>query len=71
LLTEVGNSMVEEFADHITRGEGVEQEWDIFLGKFRTQVWTELQELEERKQVEQEWMTLVDEAVSINQKLGS
>lgn len=71
LIAEVGHSMVEEFADHITRGEGVEQEWDIFLGKFRTQVWIELQELEGRKQVEQEWMTIVDEAVSINQQLGS
>ncbi|NET17469.1 MAG: hypothetical protein F6K08_33930 [Okeania sp. SIO1H6] len=28
-------SMVEEFADHITRAKGVEQEWDILLSKNR------------------------------------
>lgn len=70
-VTKVQVSMVEEFADHITRAEGVDREWDIFLGKYRSQIWTEFQELEKHNKLRQEWMSLIDEAVSINQKLGN
>jgi predicted GTPase len=65
-LSKVGLSMVEEFADHITRAAKIEQEWDIFLSKYRSQVWTELKELEQREEVTREWLKLIDEAVSIN-----
>lgn len=67
---EIARTMVEEFADHITRAEGAKQEWDIFLGTKRSQIWPQLRELEQRKRVQQEWMTLVEEVMSINQKLG-
>ncbi|MEZ2247388.1 hypothetical protein [Microcoleus sp.] len=69
--SEIGRSMVEEFSDHITRAEGVKQEWDIFLGTKRSQIWPQLRELEQRKRVQQEWMALVDEVMSINQKRGN
>ncbi|MFB2917877.1 hypothetical protein [Aerosakkonema funiforme] len=69
--SEIGCSMVEEFSDHITRAEGVQQEWDIFLGTKRSQIWPQLKELEQRKQIQQEWIALVDEVMSINQKRGN
>jgi len=69
-LSRVGVSMIEEFADHITRAKGIECEWDIFLGKIRSQVWKELKDLEVRGSLEREWLALIDEATSINQNLG-
>jgi hypothetical protein len=69
--SEIGRSMVEEFSDHITRAEEVQQEWDIFLGTKRSQIWPQLRELEQRKRVQQKWMVSVDEVMSINQKLGN
>lgn len=69
--TEIGLSMVEEFADHITRAEGVRSEWDKFLYQVRSQVWPELRELEERKRVREQWIKLVEDAELINQQLGT
>jgi len=64
--TEVGCSMIEEFADHITRAEGVRQEWDIFLGTKPAQIWPQLKKIENRKLVQQEWINLVKEARDLN-----
>ncbi|AFZ38317.1 hypothetical protein Sta7437_4889 (plasmid) [Stanieria cyanosphaera PCC 7437] len=69
-ITNVQISMVEEFADHITRAKDIEQEWDILLGKYRSQVWTEFKDLEERKELQQQWNSLVKEAFLENQKLN-
>jgi hypothetical protein len=63
-------SMVEEFSDHITRSQGIEREWDIFLNNNRCQVWPQLQELENQKQLQQQWLTLVDETLSASRKLS-
>jgi hypothetical protein len=68
-VSRVHISMVEEFADHITRAAGVRQEWDIFLNKNRVRIWTQLQELEEQKQLQQQWLSLVDETLAINHQL--
>ncbi|NEP80124.1 MAG: hypothetical protein F6K39_19330 [Okeania sp. SIO3B3] len=62
-------SMVEEFADHITRAKGVEQEWDILLSKNRSQIWSQFQELEEQKELQKQWFALVDEALSCKEQL--
>ena len=62
-------SMVEEFADHITRAKGVEQEWDILLSKNRSQIWSQFQELEEQKELQKQWFALVDEALSYKEQL--
>ena len=48
----------------------IEQEWDILLGKYRSQVWTEFKDLEERKELQQQWNSLVKEAFLENQKLN-
>lgn len=69
-ITNVQISMVEEFADHITRAKDIEQEWDILLGKYRSQVWAEFKDLEERKELQQQWNSLVKEAFLENQKLN-
>lgn len=63
-------SMVEEFADHVTRATGVEQEWDAFLNRNRCQIWPQLQELEKQKQLQQQWLTLVNETLDLCQKLN-
>ncbi|MEM1170243.1 MAG: hypothetical protein AAGJ08_14480 [Cyanobacteria bacterium P01_H01_bin.35] len=62
-------SMVEEFADHITRAKGVEQEWDILLSKNRSQIWSQFQELEEQKELQKQWFALIDEALSCKEQL--
>jgi hypothetical protein len=63
-------SMVEEFADHVTRATGVEQEWDAFLIRNRCQIWPQLQELEKQKQLQQQWLTLVNETLALCQRLN-
>jgi len=63
-------SMVEEFADHITRSADVKQEWDIFLNKNRCQIWPQLQKLDQQKQLQQQWLTLINEALALTQKLS-
>lgn len=62
-------SMVEEFADYITRAEGVEAEWDIFLSKNRSQIWSELEDMEEQQQLQKQWLALVREILIANGKL--
>ncbi|MBL1208229.1 hypothetical protein [Geminocystis sp. GBBB08] len=64
-LSETGTSMIEEFADHITRSMNIEQEWDIFLATFRSQIWNELKQLEDRNHLKQEWITLIDNIISM------
>jgi hypothetical protein len=69
-LMELGNyismvqlSMIEEFADHLTRRRGVKQEWSIFLNKNRSLIWPELQKLEQEKQLQQRWLALIDDTL--------
>ena len=62
-------SMVEEFADYITRAEGVQGEWDIFLSNNRSKVWPELKEMEEQEQLRKYWLSLVQEALAINEQI--
>lgn len=62
-------SMVEEFADYITRAEGVQAEWDIFLSNNRSKVWPELKEMEEQEQLRKYWLSLVQEALAINEQI--
>ena len=64
-LSDVGLSMVEEFADHILRSANIEKEWNNFLYQNRTLIWGELKELEERKHVIEEWLKLIDETASM------
>jgi hypothetical protein len=63
-------SMVEEFADHITRSANVEQERDIFLNKNRCQIWPQLQKLQQQQQLQQQWLTLINEALALCYKLS-
>ncbi len=62
-------SMVEEFTDYITRAEGVEAEWDIFLSNNRSKVWPQLKEMEEQEQLRKQWLYLVQETLAINEKI--
>ena len=62
-------SMVEEFADYITRAEGVQAEWNIFLSNNRSKVWPELKEMEEQEQLRKYWLSLVQEALAINEQM--
>jgi hypothetical protein len=62
--------MVEEFADHITRSANVEQERDIFLNKNRCQIWPQLQKLQQQQQLQQQWLTLINEALALCYKLS-
>ena len=62
-------SMVEEFADYITRAEGVQAEWNIFLSNNRSKVWPELKEMEEQEQLRKYWLSLVQEALAINEQI--
>lgn len=62
-------SMIEEFADYITRAEGVEAEWDIFLSNNRSKVWPELKEMEEQEQLRKYWLSLVEETLAVNEKI--
>ncbi|MCL2930966.1 MAG: dynamin family protein [Trichodesmium sp. MAG_R03] len=62
-------SMVEEFADHITRAKGVELEWEILLSKNRSQIWSQFQELETQQELQKKWFDLVDEALFCNKEL--
>ena len=68
-INKVQISMIEEFADHITRAKGVKLEWNVFLNRNRTLIWTELKVLEEQKQQQKEWLDLVHEALSTTHKL--
>lgn len=70
-LSTVRVSMIEEFADHITRAEGIEQEWDIFLGKYRSEIWGELKDLDQQAEVTRVWLKLVEETTNINRELKS
>ena len=63
-------SMVEEFSDHILRSANVKQEWDNFLIKNRCQIWPQLQKLDQQKQLQQQWLTLINEALALTQKLS-
>lgn len=64
-------SMIEEFSDYITRSQGVKQEWDIFLNKNRNQVWAQFQNVEQKKQIQEHWIHLIRESLSICQTLKS
>jgi hypothetical protein len=70
-INRVQISMIEEFSDHITRANGVKQEWDILLNKHRVQIWSQLQELEKQKELQTQWLKSVDEAISTVQRLSS
>lgn len=70
LRSKIGCSMVEEFADHITRAAEVKQEWDVFLYSIRTKIWTELTELGELRNLGEEGGKLINEGLSLNAKLN-
>jgi hypothetical protein len=61
-------AIVEEFVDRVLRAEGVKRDWRKFLREFRAQVWPDdFQLLGENTRVRQEWLNLVEYAVTINQ----
>ena len=70
LRSKIGCSMVEEFADHITRADKVKQEWDVLLHSIRTQIWPELTELKQLRNLGEDGSKLIDEGLSINKEFS-
>lgn len=60
-------AIVEEFIDRILRAAGVEDEWRIFLDEFRSQVWSEFQELDRLRTIHREWLNSVEQVALSNQ----
>jgi energy-coupling factor transporter ATP-binding protein EcfA2 len=61
--------MAEEFVDRLLYEEGMSTEWRLFLNDhdIRAQVWIEFKQIEERKQVEEKWLTMVKKVRDLNQ----
>lgn len=62
-------AIIEEFLDRILRAKEVKKEWSIFLQKFHAQVWLdEFEEFGKNSKINQQWMAVVESAISANQK---
>ncbi|MGL4882529.1 MAG: hypothetical protein ACRC8K_15930, partial [Waterburya sp.] len=64
---QAGFAIVEEFIDRVLRAEGIEEEWQIFLQEFATQVWQEeYTSISANSQVKQEWIYAIEQAQQKN-----
>ncbi len=68
--TKIGQSMIEEFSDHILRSEQADKEWDTFLYSIRYELWQQLKDLSECQSYRNLWLTRIEEATIANRKLG-
>lgn len=62
--------MAEEFIDKILYDKDIEEEWRHFLADdgIRSKVWIEFEQIEQRKQVQAEWLSAVRRVQSLNQR---
>jgi hypothetical protein len=62
--------MAEEFVDRILYDKDIEEEWRHFLGDddIRSKVWIEFKQIEDRKQVQTEWLNAVKRVREYNQR---
>jgi len=62
--------MAEEFVDRILYEEGMEEEWRHFLDDpdIRSKVWLEFKQIEDRKQVQVDWLNIVKRVRELNQR---
>ncbi|MGL6340678.1 MAG: hypothetical protein ACRC80_16255 [Waterburya sp.] len=65
--SQAGFAIVEEFIDRVLRAEGIEEEWQIFLQEFATQVWQEeYTSINANSQVKQEWIYAIEQVQQKN-----
>jgi hypothetical protein len=62
--------IAEEFVDRVLYDEGIEEEWRHFLSdeNIRSKVWIEFKKIEDRKQVQSDWMTAIKRVRDFNQR---
>lgn len=62
--------MAEEFVDRILYDKDIEEEWRHFLGDddIRAKVWIEFKQIEDRKQVQADWLSAVKRVREFNQR---
>lgn len=62
--------MAEEFVDLVLYAKGMETEWRLFLSEpdITSKVWIEFKQMEERKQVQADWMSAVKNVKESNQR---
>jgi len=62
--------MAEEFVDRILYDKDIEEEWRHFLGDddIRAKVWIEFKQIEDRKQVQADWLNAVKRVREFNQR---
>lgn len=65
--SQAGFAIVEEFVDRVLRAEGMEEEWEIFLQEFATQIWQEKFDLVNAScLLKKEWRDTVRQAQNKN-----
>lgn len=62
--------MAEEFVDRVLYDEDMEEEWRHFLSDpdIRSKVWIEFKQIEDRKQVQADWLSTVRRVQELNQR---
>jgi hypothetical protein len=62
--------MAAEFIDRVLYDEGMEEEWRHFLSdaNIRAQVWHEFRQIEDRKQVQSDWQSAIEQVRKFNQR---
>jgi hypothetical protein len=62
--------MAEEFVDRVLYDKGIEEEWRHFLSAddIRSKVWVEFKQIEDRKQVQADWLSAVKIVRELNQQ---
>lgn len=62
--------MAEEFVDRILYEDGMQTEWRHFLQEpdISAKVWIEFKQIEERKQVQEQWLSMVKKVRELNQQ---
>jgi energy-coupling factor transporter ATP-binding protein EcfA2 len=62
--------MAEEFVDRILYEDGMQTEWRHFLQDpdISAKVWIEFKQIEERKQVQEQWLSMVKKVRELNQQ---
>lgn len=62
--------IAEEFVDRVLYDKGIEEEWRHFLSAddIRSKVWVEFKQIEDRKQVQADWLSAVKIVRELNQQ---
>ncbi|MFN6527358.1 dynamin family protein [Nostoc sp. ChiSLP03a] len=62
--------MAEEFIDRVLYDKGMEREWRLFLSDpdITSKVWIEFKQIEERKQIQVDWISAVKNVKEFNQR---